>query len=344
MLSNLGWLRSFKPPDGSAPCDLRPARDSEVQEAVRLIAAGPGSFSDEQQVKEYLHLAGLHRCDLGGIWVAEQAGRLISAVLPIASPGRTMLLFPPLHVRGEFQERLTRQLIEAVCDRAVAEGIRLAQVLLEVHDSLSFPLVASCSFKRLAELLYLQTQVRQLRPVPTPDGWTWDTYRPETQEAFKAIILESYRQSLDCPALNGMRDIDDIMAGHMATGEFDPKLWFLLREREQALGVLLLSRVARCDVMELVYLGVAPQQRGRGVGDLLMRQALYATATRGCGRLSLAVDAGNLPAIKLYWRHGLQAIGRKMALIRDLRSLKGSLGPALPPGAPGACNQQPVAE
>jgi len=40
------------------------------------------------------------------------------------------------------------------------------------------------------------------------------------------------------------------------------------------------------------------------------------------GRLSLAVDAGNLPALKLYWRHGLQVIGRKQAMLRDLRNFR----------------------
>jgi mycothiol synthase len=344
ILSNFGWLRSFRPPDGSAPCHLRPARESEVEGAVRLIAAWSATWSDEQQVKEYLHLARLHRADLGGIWVAEQGGHLISAVLPVVSPGRTMLLFPPLHVRGEFRERVTRQLIEAVCDRAVAEGVQLAQVLLEVHDSLSFPLVASCSFKRLAELLYLQAHVREPRPVARPENWTLETYRSEFRESFKAIILESYRQSLDCPALNGLRDIDDIVAGHMATGEFDPNLWFMLQEHGQGIGVLLLSRVPRSDVMELVYLGIPPEQRGRGVGDLLMRQALHATAERGCARLSLAVDAANLPALKLYWRHGLQASGRKMALLRDLRLPKLVLGPPLEQIKPGAVDAQPLPE
>ena len=93
----------------------------------------------------------------------------------------------------------------------------------------------------------------------------------------------------------------------------------MLCEGDDSLGVLLLSAVPHADIVELVYLGVPPAQRGRGVGDLLMRQAAATVAASKHSRLSLAVDAGNLPALKLYWRHGLQAIGRKVALIRDLR-------------------------
>ena len=43
--------------------------------------------------------------------------------------------------------------------------------------------------------------------------------------------------------------------------------------------------------------------------------------------LSLAVDAGNAPALKLYFRHGLRRVGARLALIRDLRSLPDSAEP-----------------
>jgi ribosomal protein S18 acetylase RimI-like enzyme len=53
-----------------------------------------------------------------------------------------------------------------------------------------------------------------------------------------------------------------------------------------------------------------------------MRRAAAVAHASKHGRLSLAVDAGNLPALKLYWRHGMQVIGRKTALLRDLRALR----------------------
>lgn len=113
--------------------------------------------------------------------------------------------------------------------------------------------------------------------------------------------------------------IEDIVAGHRATGEFDRNLWFVLCDGATGAGVLLLTRVPRSDVIELVYLGVVPAYRGRKVGDLLMRHAAAVISASRYTRLSLAVDAANLPAMKLYWRHGLQAIGRKIAMMRDLR-------------------------
>jgi ribosomal protein S18 acetylase RimI-like enzyme len=152
----------------------------------------------------------------------------------------------------------------------------------------------------------------------------WQTYSPALHERFAQTILASYGGSLDCPGLNGIRDIEDVIAGHKATGEFDPRLWFLLesgdgRDQGAAAGVLLLSRLPHADNVELVYLGLTPAARGKGLGDVMMRQALHAVAAEGLSRLSLAVDSTNTPALHLYYRHGMQRIGSRVAMIRALR-------------------------
>jgi len=150
---------------------------------------------------------------------------------------------------------------------------------------------------------------------------TWSNYSPDTHALFGRAILDSYQSSLDCPALNGRRDIEDIIAGHKASGTFDPSLWFLLREGEKSLGVLLLSESSRSDAVELVYLGLAPAARGRKLADLMMRQALAVVAGRKLPRLCLAVDSLNTPALKLYYRHGMSRIASKIAMLRDLQRL-----------------------
>jgi hypothetical protein len=332
MLSNLSWQRGYEPPEGSPSVEIRPAHDGELDNAIRLIISPVSANPDPRQVYEFLQIAQSHRADAGGLWVAAHEQRLVSAVLPIVSPGRTMLLFPPAHIQGQFQRAATAQLIQTICSRAAADGIHLAQVLLDPGDSEVSATVISCSFNRLAELLYMQCPVPHgLRPPSLPQDYHWLTYAPPVHNRFADTILLTYQQSLDCPALNGLRSIDDILAGHKATGQFDPRLWFLLCHRSSPLGALLLSPILRSDALELVYLGLIPSTRRLGISDLLMRQALHSVSTMHHARLSLAVDAGNLPALKLYWRHGLQAIGRKLAFLRDLRAPTLVLGPAIEP-------------
>ena len=94
----------------------------------------------------------------------------------------------------------------------------------------------------------------------------------------------------------------------------------MLVEAGTPLGVLLLSGSGRSDSLELVYLGLAPPGRGRGLAELLMQTALSQVVQRGLDRLCLAVDAANVPALKLYYRHGMHRMATRVAMLRDIQS------------------------
>jgi ribosomal protein S18 acetylase RimI-like enzyme len=200
--------------------------------------------------------------------------------------------------------------------------VYLVQALVDPADTGGRDLYGSHHFREMAELLYLYAQVaRAFSAVNLPTGFWWRTYCDETRPLFEQVIQESYQQSLDCPALNGMRTIGDVVSGHQASGEFDPRFWFLLSEADRPCAVVMLSRVPRMDMAELVYLGLAPPARGRGISDLMMRQAFHAVREMNLSRLTLAVDSKNTPALRLYYRHGMQRVGSKIAMMRDLRTM-----------------------
>jgi len=92
-----------------------------------------------------------------------------------------------------------------------------------------------------------------------------------------------------------------------------------LTERSEPRGVLILSPTPYSDSLELVYLGLTPEARGRGLGAMLLELALWQVRRAGKRQISLAVDSRNVPALKLYYRHGLKRIASRTALIRDLR-------------------------
>jgi ribosomal protein S18 acetylase RimI-like enzyme len=148
------------------------------------------------------------------------------------------------------------------------------------------------------------------------------SYSSENHALFAEGILRSYRDSLDCPALSGLRDIEDIIAGHRATGEHVPEMWQLIVENDQPRGVVLLSRIPSSDAVELVYLGLAVEARGKGLGTVLMQQAMHLIVSDRRRGLTLAVDSQNEPALRLYFRHGMQRIAARVAMILDLRTSK----------------------
>jgi ribosomal protein S18 acetylase RimI-like enzyme len=213
-------------------------------------------------------------------------------------------------------------LIERVLEHYRGRAVDLAQVLIDPAEKSAVRVYAECKFERLAELVYLDREVHRAHAHALPAELSWLEYSPATHEEFSQTIASTYEASLDCPSLNGRRQIEDVIAGHKAAGEFDPKLWFLLREHEEPVGALLLNRSPRTDALELVYLGLIRAARGRGLGDVIMTHALATAAAVGARRLSLAVDSKNAPALKLYHRHGLSRICTRLALIRDLRDRK----------------------
>jgi GNAT superfamily N-acetyltransferase len=318
LLSNL--LGFWHHPDAE-PLTVRTARQDEVEAALRIILAPPGVAADPRAIDDFVSFARDRGIDTSSLHVAERGGKIYSALLPVVSPGRTTLLLSPHGGLGKQADAALAQLIDPVCRHIAAQGVHLAQTLVDPADQALERIFTDAGFDKMAELHYLQVQPAPDTAYPNPPpGVTWSSYSADDHDLFGRAILDSYQQSLDCPALNGRRDIEDIIAGHQASGNFDPTLWFLLREGATSLGVLLLSQSLRSDAIELVYLGLAPAARGRKLGELMMRQALAATAERKQAKLCLAVDAQNAPALKLYYRHGMQRIGSKLALLRDLRN------------------------
>jgi mycothiol synthase len=304
-------------PEPAGPVEYRPARADEVQPGLAMILGSGAAPAGHEQVLDFLQFASARGINVNDLWVVATKGKLVWGVLPIVNPGHTALLFAPPRRPADCD---VAPLIDALCDHLGQRSVYLAQALLDPADNPGRAMMASLGFREMAELLYLQSNApRALAPGELPDSFFWQTYSPQTHPLFAEAILDSYQQSLDCPGLNGLRDIEDVIAGHKASGEFNPRFWFVLMERDMPRGVVLLGRVPRTDAAELVYLGLARAARGRGLSDLMMRQALWAVREMNLSRLTLAVDSHNAPAIRLYYRHGMQRIGSKVALMRDLR-------------------------
>lgn len=321
VLSNL--VRKANAPEGGGVAEYRPARADEVHDGIALVLSHEGVPAGQEQVREFAQFASSRGIDLGHLWLAGANGQMAWAILPVVSPGKTMLLLTPSHLPQELDGG---PLVEGVCGWFGRSGGHLAQVLAQPQELPLRQFFASHGFREIAELHYLQASARSVGPLPLPHGFHWALYSPATHALFARAITASYQDSLDCPAMGGLRDVEDVIAGHRASGEFDPRFWFVLMDpAEEPCGVLLLTRVPRNDLAELVYLGLSPNARGRGLGDLLMRQAFWAVGQMRLGRLTLAVDSKNAPALHLYYRHGMSHAGSKTAMMRDLR---GAAAPA----------------
>jgi ribosomal protein S18 acetylase RimI-like enzyme len=292
---------------------------AEMLPALRWLLGRARAPATEAQAMEFLRLAFQRGIDPARMWIASAHDRLVWAILPVPSPGRTVLLFSPGDYDTREQAVAAKKLTQKILDHYAAD-IHLAQVLFEPSDQRMIDLYAEQGFVRLAELIYMQTTPRKNYAFPAlPSGMRLLTYSQDTHALFSTAIERSYLDSLDCPGLAGLRKMEEVLAGHKAAGEFDPETWFVIVDDTNPVGVVLLNALPANQTLELVYLGVAPMARRRGVGQFLFRHALAVTSRSAFPRLNFAVDSGNRPALNLYYRHGMQRIGSKIAMLRDLR-------------------------
>ena len=301
----------------------RPAEPHELNDAIRLLLGGINGHTTESQILEFVSASQQRGLDVRETWVAVRGDQVVWSLLPVVSPGRTMLVLSPPHAPtpASGNTGVVGELMDRVCsDERQRHEIELAQMLVDPAEISLTQLYIRAGFIDLAELIYLHRSIKKMPNVsPLPAGYRFETYRESTHAAFLDTIARSYANSLDCPALNGLRGMEDVLVGHKHSGEFDPDLWYLLMEANESLGVMLLSRSSRGDAIELVYLGLVPEARGKQLASTFMQLALVTVVRQNKVQLTLAVDSRNTPAIKLYQRHGLSRLGSRRALIRDLR-------------------------
>jgi ribosomal protein S18 acetylase RimI-like enzyme len=141
----------------------------------------------------------------------------------------------------------------------------------------------------------------------------------ERPERLAAVVARTYESTRDCPGLDGIRSMADVLAGYRAQGEYLAEHWCVVSAAGVDVGALILANHPAVGNWELVYMGVAPEARGRGFGEQIVRFALEAASTAGVERLVLAVDAANEPALQVYRRTGFREWERRIVYAR-LRS------------------------
>ena len=238
----------------------------------------------------------------------------------VPSPGRTAMLFGPS--LSEFPEAAkgTEAAIGAVLADAKGAGIVLVQVMMEPADAAGKTVFAEAGLSQLATLNYMERKPPVHAPeFALPSDLRLLPYAGETHGLFAEAIVWSYEQTLDCPALSGMREVGDIIAGHKGAGHFDPQLWGVVVDgARKPMGCLLLGEILARACLETVYLGLVPEARGRGLGRILMQRVLAIASRRQYEVTTLAVDAANVPAVGLYRRCGYVSVAQRIAMIRRL--------------------------
>lgn len=291
----------------------------QVDKALALVV-GAGrpegqARAGARDLRDYLDSlpAGRH-----AVWWARAGPSPAAATVVIHSPGRTATVLHSSAAGGAVPVEALAALMRAVADHALAAGAVLVQVLLAPPADEDIRAFTQAGFVRLAELIYMRLSLRgrSVAPPAATAQLEYASYGPGTHADFAAGIVASYVESLDCPGLGGLRDVEDVLAGHKACGVFRPELWTVARQCGQLAGVILLNEHLVQPALEVVYMGVARAFRGQGVGRALLWHAMYLAQKERFPALSLAVDAENRFARRLYADVGFVETARRLAYVR----------------------------
>ncbi len=297
---------------------IRETRPQEWPAAFSLsLAQEPtSSATADRQAAHFREYLDVQNLTVTWNYVIASGARIVGACLGIESPGRTaMVLLSGCQPHTPLAEALVDAL-GAIERGGRQRNLAMLQAVIPEPSSGREHVLRSADFRYLADLRYLSRHVEPLRPVRCP--FDLQTYAPDCHAEFAAVLERTYQDSLDCPGLNGMRDIQDILTSHRHTGIHQPDLWLLAKIDGRAVGVVLMSVVPLRPAVELVYVGVTPDARGNGLGRHLVEVAI--DRTRACGRdhVLLAVDQRNHYALEIYHALGFVETDRRHAWIRAL--------------------------
>jgi len=251
------------------------------------------------------------RVDLSGLWIARRGGwggdRLAGALLTQKLAGRAAAVWPPEVRAGWSRGAIAAKLVHDALEALRAEGIAIVQAVLdETADPRNALDLTRGGMPRVTDLIFMR---RDAASPWTPPGRAegprlrWRGLDEAGEAVFCKTLAATYRGSLDMPELEGARSLGDVLAGHRAAGEFNPGLWRLgtLPDHPDPVAALIVAPVPTREAVEIVYLGLVPEARGRGLGAEVVAQARdLALADGRTPTLELAADARNQPALKLY--------------------------------------------
>jgi ribosomal protein S18 acetylase RimI-like enzyme len=296
-------------------CD--PAAEKEV------LAIAAQAWPEVERAAYWQAIAALVRggqSDRVVLLAARQGDRLLAAQLGQSLPGRVAAAWPPQFTAGDTinRDQITGQLFARLTSDLAATGAQMAQALLADGDEPAQRLFAIGGFKHAADLLYLAAGLNESPEIQMDWPFEIETFRPRAEGRLARLIEETYVGSLDCPWIDGLRQTADVLAGYQAVGEFRPELWHLVRHHGDDVGCLLINLHRDVGHAEIVYLALIPSVRGRGWGLALARLAQHLAGDAGCKRLVLAVDAANMPALRLYAAAGFEVFDRRAVWINRL--------------------------
>ena len=245
-------------------------------------------------------------------------GEADHAVILVTEGAGSVATFMISQLTNENKGELLQALEEAKSATAL-KGVATAHALLGEDDAQSVHLFESVGFAKLATLQYMEWSATQNpRVLSQITNATFYAASALTHDVLCSTLEKTFIGSLDCPAIHGKRNTQDIIASHKGFEQNDLSLWFTILSDKELAGVLFMNHLQNESILELAYLGITPEMRNKGIAIDAMSHAVNQAVKRGCNKIVLAVDDTNVPAISLYKKVNFRETTKRVAMFCPL--------------------------
>ncbi len=311
--------------------------------ARRLVSRANDNV--EEAAEAFLTNAPLHGIDIRNAYATvegpEGSPRVREVCLGVLGVGRTVSLYLSEHAgkqsaKSEMRRPSDTQTIErALCVDAISHALAreragefaLLQALPDPSETSHAQALAAAGFANICTLLYMRRSPRvndRLEPPARalPEGVAIVPVSSLARDQTDAMLVEAMQQSyvatLDCPELCGLRETRDILASHRATGVYDGSMWWLVTRHGAPAGCAFFSACPQQRMVELVYLGLSQELRGKGLGRHLLHRGIAAAGrAHASWPMACAVDMRNVGARGLYEAEGFMGFAQRLAFVKS---------------------------
>ena len=279
--------------------------------ATREINAdnGPGSFPSKESTAQVAK----------AIWlVARRGSQVVGTCRGELASSQTAALFPPTLQK---QESWTtgRLLLEILEEKLTREGspIRLLQALTTSAQDVDAEVLKAAGFTALGGVVHMTCRsdipalpgkpCLELEPfVDSPTNWN----------RLERVYEQTCVGTRDFPELDLLSGIE-LLKGYQSVGHFREELWQFAKLDGHDIGCLLVNELNEPEVCQLVYCGLIPAVRSRGLGKELANLGERLAARQGAKQLVLSVDKRNSPAIAAYQAAGFFIADQRFLFVKQ---------------------------
>jgi len=277
------------------------APDELVAASLRLF---PNALDPVQVAENFRLMIAAGDVEPNAFWVARDGGAIVGAMFAYRIGGGQGAVWVPRADRVDIEDAL----VGATFAWFRLNGVRLVQAVLDEDDCPHAAALERAGMRYVTEIVFA---TRTMQPsLPRGESQLIIQAIPSSYSELPTLLLRTYEGTFDLPELNGTRTASDIISAYETGWNDETPLWFLAERAGVAVGVLTLS-LQPDRTIELTYLGLVPEARGRGFGDEILQYALDRATVEMAYAIHLSIDARNAPALRLYRKHGFDETARR---------------------------------